>query len=149
MSRRPSIAQDNGVAMVLEFIKVTVRDEFSKLLVDRRPVFHTLSDEVIEFEARMVGECARRSMANAIGVAYQAGVGTSTPEEIPAETVRVDVIKCVVSGIQRYSNRFEMDRKEMDAHARLAGMLAKDVCRQFLDEAFELGRKKRPEADGV
>lgn len=153
--RRPSLRDSNGVAATSQYVRDYVREKFREALAERRTVFHKLSEEEMNSEATIVGEIARRATLQALVNAYQMGAkagkptGTSADDwpvaelvpEWPSETLRKTVVENLKTKLleRRISGRHEMPNDEIDAQARVAGLLAKEAAEPAIGEIHRMG----------
>jgi len=132
--RRPSLREPNGVAATSLYAKDFVRVRLYDALQERKGAFHDLPDEEIGAETTIAGEIARRATLQALVTAYQGGF-----EEWPSETLRKTVVENLRAKLIERRERHDLPDQEIDAHARLAGLLAKEAAEPAIGEIHRMG----------
>lgn len=153
MVRRPSLRDSNGVAATSQYVRDYVRVKLEEELKSRRAVFHKLPEEEINAEVMIAGEIARRATLQGLVNAYQMGAqsgksksaddwpATSSIPEWPSETIRKTVVESLKAKLleRRIAGRHEMPNDEIDAHARTAGLFAKEAAEPAIGEIHRMG----------
>lgn len=146
--RKRSSLRIEGVAMVLAQIRDTVTSEMrfalsARMESRRAQQLFVLSEEEIESMAGMIGSQGKTLAANAISVAYQRGVnGSPVEEEVwPADVLRAEVVKQVTKKLteRRVMGRHELEDDEIEAEARIAGLLVKNAADTAISDSHRLG----------
>lgn len=150
--RRSSSIRLEGIAAALGVAQDRVTDEVRENLLTRRDAkFHNLPDEEIESLARIAGRMARSATADAIAAAFQFGVQKKLlgEGEWPTEMVRREVVAGMIRKLaeRRASGHNELLDDEIEAQARHAGLIAKEVAAEPVAESHHLGvnHEARPE----
>lgn len=151
--RRPSLREPNGVAATSQYARDYVREKLAEALKERKLTgFHKLPDEEISAEATIAGEIARKATLQGLVNAYQMGAkaraesaeegpAASVAPEWPSETIRKTVVENLKTKLleRRISGRHEMPNEEIEAHARTAGLLAKEASETAIGEIHRMG----------
>ncbi len=79
--RRPSSVRRDGVATVLESVRIEAVKEMRKRLVERAKSVDLYTEVEIDHLSRLCGTIARTAAADGIGESYQLGVNRSVTNE--------------------------------------------------------------------
>lgn len=87
--KRPSSIRDDGVAGVLERVRVAAMERMRERLTERGASVDLYTEVEIEHVSRLAGTIAKNAAADGIAESYQMGVNRSvTNEELEAPTVQ-------------------------------------------------------------